>query len=74
MALVIQFIACALLAGYFLQLYWVCAMLAIVISLVYYVYMANAKFGGITGDLAGWFLCRTEVLVAVFVALFTVLR
>lgn len=31
----------------------------------YYYQMAKKKFGGITGDLAGWFLCGAELLGAV---------
>lgn len=72
--LAIQFVTCTLVAGMNLGLYWTMAMLAIAVSLVYYIYVAYSKFGGITGDLAGWFVCVGETLTAVAVALFSVIR
>lgn len=32
------------------------------ILFIYYFKMSKSKFGGITGDLAGWFLCLSELL------------
>lgn len=40
-----------------------------VISLVVYYRQSLRKFGGITGDLAGWFLCRTELWMTVVIFL-----
>ena len=34
---------------------------------LYYRQMSQKKFGGITGDLAGWFLCMAELFMAVSV-------
>lgn len=34
---------------------------------LYYRWMSQDKFGGITGDLAGWFLCMAELFMAVAV-------
>ncbi|MCR5415590.1 MAG: adenosylcobinamide-GDP ribazoletransferase [Pseudobutyrivibrio sp.] len=73
-ALIIEFIAVALIAGLFLQYYFTVALIALVLSLVYYIYIAYARFGGVTGDLAGWFVCNTELMVAIAIAIFTVLK
>jgi len=37
--------------------------------LVYYRHMAYRQFGGITGDLAGWFVSVTETLFLCWLAL-----
>ncbi len=72
--LAIQFIICAVFAGIYFQWYWTIGLLAIFISLIFYIYTAYSKFGGITGDLAGWFVCMAETFSAVAIALYTVLR
>jgi len=69
--LALQFILWALMAGAFFQFYWTTALVALVISVVYYVFTAYTKFGGITGDLAGWFVCIAETLMAVAIAIFS---
>lgn len=48
----------------FLQLWlgMIC-LAAAVLSLVYYRYMAYKQFGGVTGDLAGWFVQVTELIL-----------
>jgi adenosylcobinamide-GDP ribazoletransferase len=45
------------------------AVLAALVCFIYYRYMAYQKFGGITGDLAGWFLqvCELCIIAAVVV-------
>ena len=40
---------------------------------LYYRYRAYKDFGGITGDLAGWFLCICEAAIALTAGLFAVL-
>ncbi len=45
----------------------VMALVAGIVSFVYYVLTAYRKFGGITGDLAGWFLCVCELVILIFV-------
>ena len=72
--LAIEFITCTLVAGYLLQWYWTASLLALAIALVYYIYTAYSKFGGITGDLAGWFVCNAEALMAVAVAILSIYR
>ncbi len=69
--LALQFILWALMAGAFFQFYWTAVLVALVISVVYYVFTAYTKFGGITGDLAGWFVCIAETLMAVAIAIFS---
>ncbi len=39
-----------------------------IVTTVYYRYMSAKEFGGVTGDLAGWFLCVTELFSALCVA------
>jgi adenosylcobinamide-GDP ribazoletransferase len=72
--LALEFILCVLIAGALLQWYWTVSLLALAISLLYYINMAYTKFGGITGDLAGWFVCNSEVLMAVALAIFSVAK
>ena len=71
--LAIQLVAVAMVAGAMYQYYWTACMVALAIELVYYTYTAYSKFGGVTGDLAGWFVCKAELLSAVFVALYTII-
>lgn len=72
--LAIQFVICAVIAGIYLQWYWTVSLLALLVSLIYYIYIAYTKFGGITGDLAGWFVCISETFSAVALAIYTVMR
>lgn len=56
---------------------WIFALLLILLNLVlllYYYLMSKKEFGGVTGDLAGWFLCMSELTSAVAVALTLVIR
>jgi len=43
--------------------------LAAGICVLWYGVMARRQFGGITGDLAGWFLQMCECLMALFVVI-----
>ncbi len=43
----------------------ICAIIACVVSAGWFAYMSRKQFGGITGDLAGWYLCMTELLILV---------
>ncbi|MDO4383919.1 MAG: adenosylcobinamide-GDP ribazoletransferase, partial [Eubacteriales bacterium] len=57
-----------------LMIYWmpkggILVTLAGIISLAAYYRQSLRKFGGITGDLAGWFLCRTELWMTVVIFL-----
>lgn len=67
--LVVEFIICAVWAGARFSWYWNVSLFALIIALIHYIYTAHAKFGGITGDLAGWFVCNAEVLMAVAIAI-----
>ena len=44
-----------------------------VLSFIYYYITAKKVFGGISGDLAGWYVVNSEILMAVFAAVATVL-
>ena len=41
-----------------------CAVIAAGVMFLYYYYMSRKNFGGITGDLAGYFLQMCELLIA----------
>lgn len=69
--LALQFVLWCLMAGAIFQYYWTFALLALAISVVVYFFTAYSKFGGITGDLAGWFVCISETLMAVAIAIFS---
>ncbi|MCR4831901.1 MAG: adenosylcobinamide-GDP ribazoletransferase [Pseudobutyrivibrio sp.] len=71
--LALQLVIVAMAAGALYQYYWTMCMAALAIEVVYYIYTAYSKFGGVTGDLAGWFVCKAELLAAVFVALYTII-
>ena len=43
-------------------------LLAAAVSYGYYWYMSKKEFGGITGDLAGYFVCLSELLILITVA------
>ena len=43
-----------------------CAILGAILTFVYYRVSSYKNFGGITGDLAGWFLQICEMAVLVF--------
>ena len=47
----------------------ICMALAAGVTLAWYGVMAKRQFGGITGDLAGWFLQMCECLMALFVVI-----
>ena len=68
-----EMIIVAAIAGASFQYNWTVCMAALVIEIIYYIYIAYSKFGGVTGDLAGWFLCKVELLSAIFVALLSIL-
>jgi adenosylcobinamide-GDP ribazoletransferase len=68
-ALAIEFILCAFCVGINYSSYWTGALIGLLVALIYYIYIANSKFGGITGDLAGWFVCNAEVMMAVCIAI-----
>lgn len=50
------------------------AVLAALLCFFYYASLAKRKFGGITGDLAGWFLQLCELFLLIFVVLVQVLE
>ncbi|SDB05988.1 cobalamin-5'-phosphate synthase [Pseudobutyrivibrio sp. YE44] len=70
--LMLQFIACAVYAGGVYDWYWTISMVGLAIAVIQYIYTAYSKFGGITGDLAGWFVCKAEVYMAVCIAILSI--
>lgn len=73
-SLAIQFVVAAIIATMYLQYYWNVALIALIAVLIYYRIMSYKKFGGVTGDLAGWFVCTAELFGAVAVAIISVLN
>ena len=71
--LAIQIVIVAIIAGILFSYTWDVCLAALVVAILYYAYTSYTKFGGITGDLAGWFLCIAELWSAVAVALFTII-
>ena len=72
-SLAIQIVIVAVIVGHFLGYFWTAALAGVLVALLYYLYIAYSKFGGITGDLAGWFVCQAELVSAIFVAVLSVL-
>ncbi len=70
--LIIEAIICALFMIYFGKIAGVMETIASLLVFVYYHRMANDKFGGITGDLAGYFVCICE-LISSFVFMICIL-
>ena len=50
----------------FTDVYGLGTICAAVISFLWYRHVAYSKFGGITGDIAGYFVCICEVLCVIF--------
>lgn len=73
-ALAIQFVAVAIVATLKLQYYWNVALVTLLAVVLYYRVMSYKKFGGVTGDLAGWFVCTSELYGAVAVAIVSVIN
>lgn len=72
--LAIQFLICAILAGNLYVWYWTVALVGLLVALIYYRFTAYTKFGGITGDLAGWFVCNAEVFMAIAIAIYSIFK
>lgn len=60
--LIIEAIICSLFMIYFGKIAGVLETIASLLVFVYYHRMANDKFGGITGDIAGYFVCICELI------------
>ena len=59
-----------LVAAFFKEPFGAACMLAAAFwAMVWYYFMSRRQFGGITGDLAGWFLQICECLMAVAVVI-----
>lgn len=67
--LALQFLGCCIIVNTFYKIQLTAMLVALLISLVYYIYTAKSKFGGITGDLAGWFVCVSELLMTLILAI-----
>lgn len=64
--LALQFIGCCIIVNTFYKIQLTAMLVALLVAVIYYIYTAKTKFGGITGDLAGWFVCISELLMTIF--------
>lgn len=64
-ALVMEFLLMAAVMFYFYGIKAVVLVCSLFVVFLYYRYKSYKEFGGITGDLAGWFLCLCEMAGAV---------
>ena len=64
-ALVMEFLLMAAVMFYFYGIKAVVLVCSLLVVFLYYRYKSYKEFGGITGDLAGWFLCLCEMAGAV---------
>jgi adenosylcobinamide-GDP ribazoletransferase len=69
---VVQLIAASLLMAYESIVCFVAVGVVVTVFTVYYRHMSYEKFGGVTGDTAGWFLtlCETVAVVVLAVAVY----
>ena len=68
-SLVMEFLFMAAGTIWIYKIKAVFVIVAMLIVFIYYRYKSYKEFGGITGDLAGWFLCLSE-MVAVILCVF----
>lgn len=73
-ALIVELIACFVYAFYVNPYPTIALIVVSFLSTVGYIRMAYKNFGGITGDLAGWFVVNTEMLIGAFVMALNVLQ
>ena len=66
MTVMILYIALCVAMLCFTGVYGLSTICAAVISFLWYRHVAYSKFGGITGDIAGYFVCICEVLCVIF--------
>lgn len=72
-ALLIQGLICMALMIIISPLHGLVAIGAAVLSVMYYIHESYSKFGGITGDLAGFFVCICELSTVVLLAFVSIL-
>lgn len=69
--LAVQFVIGCILVNCLFKMQLTVMLIALLLSLAYYLHTAKSKFGGITGDLAGWFVCIAETLMAMALAIYS---
>lgn len=65
-AVMVAYIAVCVAFLCFVGLYGLATICAVTVSFLWYRHIAYSKFGGITGDVAGYFVCICEVLCVIF--------
>lgn len=70
--LIIELIAAVTVMCLFNPLYGVAVMGAVLLVLIYYRFMSYKQFGGVTGDLAGYYVAVAELVAVLFLAVLSV--
>ena len=65
----IESVLCVIAMVYFSPLCGISVVLLSLLFFIYFRFMAVKKFGGVTGDLCGWFVCSAETLCTICVGL-----
>lgn len=71
--LVLEWLLCAFAMLYFSPISGSCIIILLALFFAYFRLMARNKFGGVTGDLCGWFVCMAETIAAVSSGIFILL-
>ncbi len=70
--LILEGILYVLLALYFGRLSGLCSICGIALTFLYYSRMCKREFGGVTGDTAGYFVCVSEVVSVLLIAVVSI--
>ncbi|MBQ3650658.1 MAG: adenosylcobinamide-GDP ribazoletransferase, partial [Treponema sp.] len=70
---VLEWLLCAFAMLYFSPISGSCIIILLALFFAYFRLIARNKFGGVTGDLCGWFVCMAETIAAVSSGIFILL-
>lgn len=71
--LVLEWLLCASAMLYLSPISGSCMIVLLALFFIYFRLMARNKFGGVTGDLCGWFVCMAETIAAASSGIFILL-
>lgn len=71
--LVLEWLLCAFAMLYLSPISGTCMIVFLALFFAYFRLMARNKFGGVTGDLCGWFVCMAETIAAASSGIFILL-
>lgn len=72
-SLLVQGLICIVLMIVISPIYGITAVAAALVAVFYYIRQSYGKFGGVTGDLSGFFVCISELTTAVFLTVVSIL-